>query len=154
MATAWIGFAGVALGAILGLLPRFWDRRDAQRQRETELARAAAEADARQHSHQTGALMKVARSTNQFLAAWAHADNTSESVGSRDDVQVALDRSAEMMSSWAEALVVVGDDQRRAIIETTLREGARHTGRSAALPELASVVDAGLTRLLGIDPTP
>ena len=136
------------------MLPRYWDRRDAQQQRETELARAAAEAATRQQSHQTGALMKVARTTNEFLAAWAHADGIGETGVTREDVQLALDRSAEMMSSWAEALVVVGDDQRRSIIESTLRDAARHTGRTAALPDLATVVDAGLTRLLGIDPTP
>ena len=149
MGTAWIGFAGVALGAVLGLLPRFWDRRDAREQLAAERERAAMEAAAMAEAQQNGVLMKVARSTNEFLAAWAHVDS-----GGPAAQQTALDRSADMLSTWTEALVVVGDDARRRVIDTTLREATRHAGRASELPAMAQVAERGLTQLLGLDPVP
>lgn len=155
MGTAWIGLAGVALGALLGLLPRLWDRRDAREAREAEAARIRAEDEARRHAHQTGMLMKVARTTNEYLAAWGQVHTgLTGSAERRADTQIALDRSAEMMSTWSEALIVVGDDNYRAIVDDTMRAASPHLGRVDELDDMASAVERGLERLLGIDPTP
>lgn len=151
MGTAWVGFAGVALGAILGLLPRYWDMHDARRQREAETERQLNEAEARRHAHRSGMLMKVARTTNEFLAAWGHTKlGRGSDADQRLDLQVTFDRGADMMASWSEALVVIDDGDQRRIIESTLRQATPHIGRAESLGDLAGVVDSGLARLLGI----
>jgi hypothetical protein len=151
MATAWIGFAGVALGAILGLLPRYWDLREQRQQRELEFERQRVEADARERTHRTGMLMKVARTTNEFLAAWGHQRLGQGDVAERRiDAQNAFDRSAEMMAAWSEALVVIEDDGQRSVVETTIKQARPHVGRAESLDELAAVAERGLGELLGI----
>ena len=149
MGTAWIGFAGVALGAVLGLLPRFWDRRDAREEREAQRREAEAEAAAFAVTQRNGVLMKVARSTHEFLAAHAHV-----AAGGPAAQQIALDRGADMLSTWTEALVVVGDDDRRRVIDATLRDASRLAGRADQLDALAGTAERGLGRLLGFDPVP
>ncbi len=149
--TAWVGFAGVALGAILGLLPRYWDMHDARRQRDAETERQRSETEARQHAHRSGMLMKVARTTNEFLAAWGHAKlGRGGDAEQRLDLQSTFDRGADMMASWSEALVVIDDGEHRRVIESTLRDATPHVGRAESLGDLAGVVDAGLARLLGV----
>ncbi len=151
MGTAWVGFAGVALGAILGLLPRYWDMHDARRQREAETERQRNDAEAREQAHRSGMMMKIARTTNEFLAAWGHTQlGRGSDAEQRVDLQLTFDRGADMVASWSEALVVIEDGEQRRVIESTLRGATPHIGRAESLGALAGVVDDGLARLLGI----
>jgi hypothetical protein len=161
MNDAWIAFAGVALGALFGLVPTVLNRRDLKIQQQAADAREEREEAARLRSLQASVLLKCAHTSNDFLAAWALARQTRPLANDDADVTIehlrqSYECAARMKSAWTEALVLVADDNRQDTIRAMLRE-ANEVSLSEAneisqLDELASITRRGLDGLIGAEP--
>ena len=161
MNDAGVAFAGVALGAMFGLVPTMLNRSDVREQRRAADEREQREEAARLRSLLASVLLKCAHTSNDFLAAWALARQTQplaavDPAVTIEHLRQAYERAAQMKSAWTEALVLIGDDGHQQTIRAMLTE-ANEVSLSEAddisqLDELANITRRGLDGLIGAEP--
>jgi hypothetical protein len=159
------GWAIIALvvGAMLGLVPRYFDERSSN-------ARDKREQDARLRAMLAGVLVKCVQSTNDFLAQAATLRFDREAIAQGTDPEADLlkakELAFEMKTAWMEALVSFGDpihgaessDWRPDVIKNMLREvdetypddGVVTTDQvTVQLGKIATIARARLNELIG-----
>ncbi len=165
---AW-ALAGLVIGALLGLVPRFFEMR-------SNRISADQEQTARLRAMLAGVLMKCVHSTNEFLKARAatigfEPTSTDRSDVTDDDLHAAMDLAFEMKTAWMETLVSFGDpvkgnetsDSRRGVIQQMLNEldvtydryqggGVTRDQLNAQLGEIARISRTRLNELIGVGP--
>lgn len=158
---AWIGLVGVVIGGMIGLIPVLTGRRDAKGQDARAEAREQRDEERRARSHVTGALIKCAQVTHDFLAAWELYVEAGEDLHI-DDAAIQLDllrqshlRASEMRTAWTEALVVVPrSDPRFDVIRQMLDKAWTPSASGPELSALALTAEHALKQLIGTEPRP
>ena len=157
---AWIGLVGVVIGGMIGLVPMELARRDAKKQEQRAEAREQADEERRASSHVTGALVKCAQKTNEFLAAWQlHLDARELPIQDEAALLGLLEnshvRGSEMRTAWTEALVVVPrSDPRFEVIREMLSKAWTAPESGTELDALALTAEHALKQLIGTEPLP
>jgi len=157
---AWVGLVGVVIGGMIGLIPVLAGRRDARRQEERAEAREREEETRRASSHVTGALVRCAQMTNEFLAAWQFHVDAGELPIQDEATQLSLlrdshARASEMRTAWTEALVVVPrSDPRNNVIRQMLSKAWTAPDSGPELGALALTAEHALKQLIGTEPPP
>ncbi len=163
MGVALIGLLGVAIGTILGWIPQFVMRGDARKQEARADEREKREDEQRRESHVTGALVKCAQATNEFLAArQLYVDAAQLDL---DDTTTRLDlleqshaRAAQMKTAWTEAFVIVPENNpRRNIVRMMLSKAWSAPDQTSDLDQLDALAETSgtaLKQLIGTEPAP
>lgn len=168
-APAW-GLIGIVVGAVLGLLPKFFDLYSTSSRGEQEQV-------ARLRMMLANVLMNCVHSTNEFLnqAALLRLDPApSDGAETTDaDLRKTIELAFAMKTAWMDALVSFGDptgdkepvDRRRAVIQKMLKDlddtyGVYQAAEATPeqiivqLQQIAAVSRTQLQQLIGLPPGP
>ncbi|MGI9579135.1 MAG: hypothetical protein ACR2OH_13120 [Microthrixaceae bacterium] len=155
----WLPLLGVVIGGMFGLIPWIAGRKDAKRQDARADSRERRDEERRARSHVTGALIKCAQVTHDFLGAWELYDDARNELDI-DDAATQLDlltqahhRASEMRTAWTEALVVVPQsDPRSGVIREMLERAWTPSASGPELGQLAHTAERALKQLIGTEP--